>query len=62
LSATPNGKNHMDATNSPLRRHLRHPHSEAMGLRRGGHRLGHTIRFFTIVHQHASPAVKETFR
>jgi hypothetical protein len=58
LSATPNGKNHRDATNSPLRRHLRHPHSEAMRLRRGGYRLGHTTRFFTIVHQQTPPAVK----
>jgi len=31
LSATPNGKNHMDATNSPLRRHLRHPQSKTIG-------------------------------
>jgi hypothetical protein len=58
LSATPNGKNHLGATNSPLRRHLRHPHSETIGPRRGGHRLGHTIRFFTIVHQQTPPAVK----
>lgn len=58
LSATPNGKNHMDATNSPLRRHLRDPHSETIGFRRGGYRLGHTIRFFTIVHQQAPPAVE----
>jgi hypothetical protein len=58
LSATPNGKNHMDATNSPLRRHLRHPQSKTIGSRPGGYRLGHTIRFFTIVHQQGPPAVE----
>ena len=71
LSATPNGKDPgprkqvpgtrirtAAAANSPLRRHLRHPHSETMRFRRGGYRLGHTTRFFTIVHQQSSPAVK----
>src|SRR5579863_10754284 len=39
-----------------LRRHLRHPHSETTRFRPGGYRLGHTTRFFTIVHQQRTPA------
>ena len=72
LSATPNGKNHLrrnqqvpprqsyasDATNSPLRRHfVRDPTHGPFGPPTVS-RLGHTTRFFTIVHQQAPPAVK----
>ena len=58
LSATPNGKNHMDATNSPLRRHFARDRTRSPRGRRAVSRLGHTTRFFTIVHQQAPPAVK----
>ena len=58
LSATPNGKNHVGATNSPLRRHfVRDPFAQPFGPPTVS-RLGHTTRFFTIVHQQTPPAVK----
>jgi len=58
LSATPNGKNHVDATNSPLRRHFVRDPLARLFTPPTVSRLGHTTRFFTIVHQQSSPAVK----
>ena len=71
LSATPNGKNHLavpfgvpsqachqGAANSPLRRHfVRDPLAQPFRPPTVS-RLGHTTRFFTIVHQQTPPAVK----
>src|SRR5438067_12856829 len=54
LSATPNGKNHMDATNSPLEKTLRAGSQRTAQGPRTVSRYGHTTRFFTIVHQQSA--------
>ncbi len=71
LSATPNGKNHIRRNPLGFRQSLvtrRGKLSSQKTLCAGSHaqlfrpptvsRLGHTTRFFTIVHQQAPPAVK----
>ena len=58
LSATPNGKNHMDATNFSFQKTLRAGFRAQPFRPQTVSRLGHTTRFFTIVHQQPPPAVK----
>ncbi len=57
LSATPNGKNHGCDKLSSQKTLCAGSHTQPFGPRTVS-RLGHTTRFFTIVHQQAPPAVK----
>jgi len=57
LSATPNGKNHGCDKLSSQKTLRAGSHTQPLGPRTVS-RLGHTTRFFTIVHQQAPPAVK----
>jgi hypothetical protein len=67
LSATPNGKNHpVIRHGKPLlsedtygTRTANPPGFQTTRLRPGGYRLGHTTRFFTIVHQQRAPASRK---
>ena len=57
LSATPNGKNHGCDKLSSQKTLRAGSHTQPFGPRTVS-RLGHTTRFFTIVHQQMPPAVR----